>query len=182
MFLFKIVLKCSAQISLPLLLKLTKDKKKKKKRKKPNIVMRMTRNRFPLVWRVLFNMKVFLTRVDRGSLRFDLNFMYMTYFIFPFSHKFQPRPLVCKKNTKPSLAASKIPQEFELAFYLLLVGDIFLSLSLQCLQVLCRGLIPLRPVYPRQAAGTLLFHSARTLTCLCTNLGQSQNWFQTQIL
>lgn len=43
--------------------------------------MKTTRNRFPL-WRVLFNMKVLLTRVGRGSFRFDLNFMYMTYFIF----------------------------------------------------------------------------------------------------
>lgn len=56
--------------------------------------MQTIRNCFPL-WRVLFSMKVLLTRVDRGSFRFDLNFMYMTYFIFFFPHKFQLRPLVC---------------------------------------------------------------------------------------
>lgn len=125
--------------------------------------MRMTRNRFPL-WRVLFNMKVLLTRVDRGSFRFDLNFMYMTYFIFPFSHKFQPRPLVCKKTPKHPWLLRRYSRNLSLAFYLPLGRDVFLSLPLQRLTP--RGLIPPCPVYPRQAAGTLLFGRTRSLKCL----------------
>lgn len=45
-FLLKIVLKCSAQIALPLWLKLTKNSKIKKEGKSKNIAMRMTRHPF----------------------------------------------------------------------------------------------------------------------------------------
>lgn len=86
--------------------------------------MRMTRNRFSL-WRVLFNMKVLLTRVDRGSFRFDLNLMYMTYFIFPFSHKFQSRPLVCKKTPNCPWLLGRYSRNLSLAFYLPLGRDYF---------------------------------------------------------
>lgn len=124
--------------------------------------MRMTRNRFPL-WRVLFNMKVLLTRVDRGSFRFDLNFMYMTYFIFFLPSQISTQATCLQKL--PDLPWLLLRYSWNLGLpFIFLVETYFLFFSLQPLN---RGLLPL-PSRPQTDSWhiTIPLHKVTAVLCV----------------
>jgi hypothetical protein len=89
----------------------------------------MTRDHFHL-WRVLLIMKALITRIDRGSFRFNWNFTIydiLVYFISLSSHIFQTRPLVCKKP--PALPCLSLRYSWNLRLsFIFLVEHIFVLL------------------------------------------------------
>lgn len=139
--------------------------------------MRMIRNRFPL-WRVLFNMKVLLTRVDRGSFRFDLNFMYMTYFIFFLPSQISTQATCLQKL--PDLPWLLLRYSWNLGLpFIFSVETYFFFFSLQPLN---RGLLPLLSLPPDRQLTHYCSIAQGHCRPLCTSLGQSEKCFRTQII
>ena len=139
----------------------------------------MTRNHLAL-WRVLLNRKVLLTRVDRGSFRFDLNFMFMTDFIFFFLHKFQPRPLVCRNcQTFPGLL---LRYSWNLRLPFIFLVETYFCLFPCSPSTLLERTHPSLHSLPQTDSWYVTVCSTGSLMYLWTSLGRSENCFWTQIV
>lgn len=140
----------------------------------------MTRNHLAL-WRVLLNRKVLLTRVDRGSFRFDLNFMFMTDFIFFLPSQISTQATCLQKLPNLPWLLLRCSWNLRLPFVFFLVETYFCLFPCSPSALLQRTHPSLHSL-PQTDSWCVTVCSTRSLMYLWTSLGRSENCFWTQIV